>query len=218
MLILNGQQGGTSLGIPLHYMLVLPKEALLGNSYPLILCLHDLGQSSEVLLHQLSLALLSDEAHAAILIPDGRRSCFVDMAHGPCWATALGNDVLSRLQAIFHIRTECAGVIGIGTGALGAIQIAKKTERTRFVCAMVDPAMETPFIWDDKLWPSRQEWLGVFDGKQEEWLALFRMENDEQSKFHGEKTISEKLTQAFSFCSEQMMSEWGSECDENDDH
>lgn len=207
MLILKGQQGGTSLGIPLHYILVLPKEALLGESYPLILCLHDLGQSSEALLYNLSFAPLADEMHIAILIPDGRRSCFVDMAHGPCWATALGNDVLSRLQTSFRIRTECAGVIGIGTGALGAMQIAKKTERTRFVCAMVDPAMEMPFICDEKLWPSRQEWLGVFEGKQEEWLALNRLENNEQSRFHGDKTISEKLMQAISFCSEQVMSE-----------
>lgn len=198
MLILRGRQSGTRLGIPLHYALVLPEEALSGERYPLILCLHDLGQSGETLLPRLS--GLADELHVGILLPDGRRSCFADMAHGPCWATALATDVLGRLQVSLRILLDRAGVIGIGTGALGAMQLAKRARAARFVCATVNPALDTPFAWDEKRWPSQGEWLGVFDGQQAEFRYLIR--EAENALFQGDE--QEKLRQAFAFCAERL--------------
>lgn len=198
MLILRGRQSGTCLGIPLHYTLTLPGEALSGERYPLILCLHDLGQSGETLLPRVS--GLADELHVGILLPDGRRSCFADMAHGPCWATALATDVLSRLQASLRILPERAGVIGIGTGALGAMQLARRAKAARFVCAAVNPALDTPFAWDEKRWPNHGEWLGVFEGRQAEFRSLIR--KAENAFFQGDER--EKLRQAFVSCAEKI--------------
>lgn len=169
MLMLDGKEHRSGLGFPCHYTVVLPERAVRGEASPLILCLHDLGESRETLLYEMGLGVLADELGVALLIPDGRRSCFLDMAHGPAWATFFAGEQVRRMQHDFRLRIDRMGVAGIGAGALGALQICRLTGATQFVCAAVDPAFEMVDRCDEAQWPRAQEWMGVFDNCADRW-------------------------------------------------
>ena len=99
MLTVHGWQRAKTLGFPVRYDLALPDAALEGARVPVTLLLHDLGQGLTQWRDQARLARLVEGFQVALLMPEGRRSCFVDMAHGPQWNAFLRRELLGETLA-----------------------------------------------------------------------------------------------------------------------
>lgn len=166
MILLHGHTDAPSLHFPADYVLALPDTAAEGCRPPLALLLHDLGKSSEQWLYSVRPEYVVDSTGTALLIPEGRRSCFLNMAMGPAWGDYLQKDLLPAVKKQVCLSAAPPVVIGKGSGALGALQFATAME---CFCALLDPDTVSPFIWDSAVWPKGKEWAGVFAGLQEHW-------------------------------------------------
>lgn len=101
----------------------------------------------------------------ALVIPDGRRTCFLDLAHGPCWNTFLHQELLPQLCSSLPCDASNLSVLGVGTGALGALMLA----RAGLSCALIDPCTTDVLSRDSMRWPREEEWLSLFDGQTPVW-------------------------------------------------
>lgn len=165
MIIMDGQSVSRTLNFPDTYTVMLPDTALQGKRCPMVICLHDLGQDHQQLLYAAAAAELPDCLGVALVIPNGRRSCFLNMAHGPRWLDDVSQDLPRRLQAAMPVDPDRMSVIGLGAGALAALQMA----RCGVPCGLIDPCTADPLAWNSSRWPRKEEWLGVFEDKAGDW-------------------------------------------------
>ncbi len=167
MLLMNGSiLHSDVLHFPEQYAVALPRKAVDGARVPLALVLHDLGAGREDVLHNVRLERLVEETQTALVLPEGRRSCFLDMAHGPRWSAFLKDELLPVLHAQMGLDTSDPLAAGIGAGALGALRLAADGGMR---AALIDPVLEDAFGWNKARWPKQAEWLSVFEDRQEEW-------------------------------------------------
>ena len=165
MLVIDAKARAQCLNFPNAHTVLLHDEALEGKCAPLVLCLHDLGYDREEFKSQARLAVLTERYAVALTMPDGRRSCFLNMAHGPRWNDYLSRDLLPLLCRTFPVNGDRVGVIGLGTGALGALQLA----RQGLPCVLIEPEVGDAVEYHSSRWPSETEWRGVFEGRGADW-------------------------------------------------
>lgn len=163
MIFLDGGGRTRTMRFPTSYTLLLPQHMPAGEKIPLVLCLHALGEDRMPLVHAACAENLPDRLGMALVIPDGRRSCFLNMSHGPAWNTWLKDELLPNLRTTFHCRA--AGVVGVDAGALGALALA----REGLPCALISPCTSDAAAWHADRWPRHAEWLGVFEGQENAW-------------------------------------------------
>ena len=166
MLMMDGWMRSSVLHLPVQYTVALPQKALRGERAPLILLLHDLGEGRDQWRDTVRLAMLVEKHQLALVMPDGRRSCFQDMAHGPQWNTWLTSELPDCLGSTLCVNGVQVGAVGIGIGALGAFRFA--AERKTDACAAIDPSADTVLAWHADEWPHQREWEGVF-GSGDKW-------------------------------------------------
>lgn len=166
MILLNGSINAPSLHFPSEYALALPNCVLEGKKAPLALLLHDLGKGREQWIHSVRLEALVEEYQIALLMPEGRRSCFLNMPMGPCWSRFLKDDLIPGVQGQLCLSDAPVSLIGLGSGALGTLQLAADTG---FFCAAIEPDYTSPFSWQKDLWPKEREWAAVFEGQTQQW-------------------------------------------------
>lgn len=126
------------LGFPMQYRLALPDAASGGEAFPAVLCLHDAGKDGGQFLKEARLEALVEKHRLALILPDGRLSCFVDMAHGPSWGRALAEGLLPDIWMALSVQPARCGVLGVGTGAFGAACLAAGYQQAIAACAAVD--------------------------------------------------------------------------------
>ena len=132
----------------------------------MVLLLHGLGRGREEWIHSVRLEMLTEEYGLALVLPEGRRSCFLDMREGPCWNTYLREDLIPALRQQLCLSDAPPAVIGLDSGALGALQLAAKAG---LFCAAIDPDPVSPFVCQPSRWPLETEWAGVFEGGEADW-------------------------------------------------
>lgn len=172
MIVMNCHTRSSVLHFAAEYSLALPDTAVLGEGVPAALLLHDLGEGREQWLYGAGLQKLTEETGFAFVIPEGRRSCFQNMAEGPQWEDYLVRELLPAAAERNGLKTDACPVIGIGAGALGAFRLAADHG---FYCAALEPVCEPAFAYGCPEWAGgEKEWAGVFKGREKEWdRALF---------------------------------------------
>ena len=167
MLLIEGRYDARTLHFPCNYDVLLPDAALNGARCPAALWLHDLGEDRHTLLHEAAPGRLVDELGLALILPEGRRSCFLNMAHGPRWHDFLALELIPLMSVTFPVDREKTGVIGKGAGALGALALAKRG----LPCTLIRPEVCDADGWDRQRWPHEGEWKGVFEGQADAWQS-----------------------------------------------
>lgn len=159
MIVVNARAHAKCLNFPNACTLLLPEIKEEGERFPFIFCLHDLGEDRWQCIRKARLEKLAEKYGVALVIPDGRRSCFLNMAHGPRWNDYLMQDLSEQLRSTFPLK-DSMGVAGAGTGALGALALARRG----VPCTLVEPKLRDAVTCDSSRWPREAEWRGVFDG------------------------------------------------------
>lgn len=167
MIVLDARARTECLGFPNAYTLLLPERAVKGKRFPLILCLHDLGQDRWQCMRKANPEEFVEKSGVAVILPDGRRSCFLNMAHGPRWNDYLLQGLIGQACDTFPLEKGRVGVIGTGTGALGALMLARRGVS----CALVEPEIRDVTDRDEMRWPREEEWRGVLEERREDWQA-----------------------------------------------
>ena len=167
MLLIEGRCDSRILRFPCNYDVLLPNAALTGARCPSALWLHDLGEDRHALFHEAAPGRLVDELSLALILPEGRRSCFLNMAHGPRWHDFLALELIPLIGETLTVDGGKTGVIGKRAGALGALALAKRG----LPCALIRPETYDVDGWDCRRWPIEGEWKGVFEGQADQWRS-----------------------------------------------
>lgn len=165
MILLEGTRRSQTLNFPNAYTVLLPDAPRAGERFPLVLCLHDLGEDRQSMAYAIHSATLPGQMRTALVIPDGRRSCFLDMAHGPRWNAYLERELLPALCASMPCDSSRLSVLGLGAGALGALALARRG----LPCVLIDPCTQDPLARNAMRWPCEAEWLSLFEGREAQW-------------------------------------------------
>lgn len=165
MIVLDARSHAKYLNFPNAYTVLLPEKAAGERRFPLILCLHDLGKDRWQCMRELCLEEIVEKSGVALVLPDGRRSCFLNMAHGPRWSDYLIRELAVQLCHTFPLKSESVGVLGVGAGALGALALA----RQGIPCALVEPELRDVVAFDSLRWPREMEWRSVMEGQEAKW-------------------------------------------------
>ena len=190
MMMLDSWMNSKILHFPVKYNVYLPDATAEGEAFPLALLLHDLGHGREQFMFQARLEKLVEHYQVGLVVPEGRRSCFLNMAHGPQWADWLGAELIPWLQQTVCVG-ECVGVIGVGSGGLGALSLVQ------LHAVLIDPDLQASKKWDPQRWPHKKEWLGVFEGKPDADASSADI------ICGGADDLEDKLNQALSVCLER---------------
>ncbi len=111
MIVVDGRARTNYLKFPNAYTLLLPERAGKGERMPFVLCLHDLGQDRWQCLREMDAQELVERLGIALVLPDGRYSCFLNMAHGPRWNDYLGQELPAQLCHTFALDRKKTGVL-----------------------------------------------------------------------------------------------------------
>ena len=168
MILMDGRRDNRMFRFPESFSLVLPDECAADFRAPLVMLLHDLGSNRDQWTYGANQDALTEKHHMAFLIPDGRRSCFLDMQEGPAWNRYLRDELWDDISSQFNVDGTVRRVIGIGTGALGAISLASEG---RFDAVALEPDVGSVTAPLPERWPRQQEWIGVFGASGEKWLS-----------------------------------------------
>lgn len=165
MIVVDSRMQTKYLNFTNAYTLLLPERAVKGERFPLILCLHDLGGDRWQCMREMDTEDLVERLGIALVLPDGRRSCFLNMAHGPRWSDYLAQELLVRLCHTFPLERQKTGVVGVGAGALGALALA----RQGIPCALTEPRLGEALSCDGSCWLRAAEWSSVLEGCEAQW-------------------------------------------------
>jgi len=165
MIVVDGRSGTKYLKFPNAYTLLLPESMGKGERLPLILCLHDLGWDRWRCMREMCAESLVESLGIALVLPDGRRSCFLNMAHGPRWNDYLAQELFVRLCRTFPLESKRTGVLGVGAGALGALELAKRG----IPCALAEPGISDALTCGSRYWPNKAQWCGALKGREADW-------------------------------------------------
>lgn len=165
MIVVDGRMQTKYLSFPNAYTLLLPESAVKGERFPLVLCLHDLGGDRWQCMREMRAEDLVERFGIALVLPDGRRSCFLNMAHGPRWSDYLAQELFVRLCRTFPLDCKKTGVLGTGAGALGALALA----RQRIPCVLAEPRLGDTLARDGSCWLREAEWSSVLEGRRSDW-------------------------------------------------
>ncbi len=169
MIVVDARVHAKYLNFTNAYTLFIPEAMADGKRFPLVLCLHDLEKDRWRCMQKGNLEELAERLEVALVMPDGRRSCFLNMAHGPRWNDYLLQELAVQLCNTFPIESGNVGVIGAGTGALGALALAGQG----IPCVLVEPEIRDIEGRDSRRWPREAEWRGVFEGRREYWKPSY---------------------------------------------
>ena len=119
-----------ALGRDAQLTVLLPNEAAKPSRvrYPVLYLLHGLGDSADTWLNRTSLERYGDDHKMAIVLPNGARSFYCDMAYGDAYYTHISQEVSAFCEALFPVSKdpEYRYIAGNSMGAYGACKIALK--------------------------------------------------------------------------------------------
>lgn len=162
MICIQGQARPQFLGFPSSFLVMLPDAASLGRAFPAVLCLHDVGRDSSWFHLNARMEAMVEKHRLALILPDGRNSCFADMEQGPSWGKALAEGLMPLVRNTFPMKDGEAGILGVGTGGWAAARLSAQRPRLFTACATVDM---TPYL-------AEQYACGELTGPGE-WAAIF---------------------------------------------
>ena len=119
-----------ALGRDSQLTVLLPNDAAKASNtrYPVLYLLHGLGDSADTWLNRTSLERYGDDHKMAIVLPNGARSFYCDMAYGDAYYTHISREVPEFCESIFPVSRDpkYRYIAGNSMGAYGACKIALK--------------------------------------------------------------------------------------------
>jgi putative tributyrin esterase len=105
--------------------------------YPVLYLLHGMSDDYTIWLRRTSIERYLMNVPLIVVMPDGGRGFYCDAAHGYQYETALGVELVDRIDRTFPTRAERAGrcVAGLSMGGYGAVHYAL-TFPDRFAAAV----------------------------------------------------------------------------------
>ncbi|MBQ6351877.1 MAG: prolyl oligopeptidase family serine peptidase [Lentisphaeria bacterium] len=103
-----------------------PPRASGRRSYPVVYLLHGLCGDHRTWLANTALEHLTQNLNLAVVMPDGERGFFTDMAHGPRYGEFFSRELPGIAASLFPVSTrreECF-VAGASMGGYGALRLA----------------------------------------------------------------------------------------------
>lgn len=129
----------------------------ISEPYPLILLLHGGGGDSSQL-NSFYRPLIEDSwkrgalSPAIIVTPTAGRSFYMDYKDGSqMWETFILEELLPELRNRYNLKTDAAGtfIMGISMGGMGALRMAFKHPSLFAAVAVMEPAIEPAFSYDE---------------------------------------------------------------------
>lgn len=168
------------LGRDADLIVLLPNGAArhTGHRYPTLYLLHGLSDSAHSWINRTALERYCDDHALAVVLPNGARSFYCDMAYGDAFYTHISREVPDFCEAVFPVTTDAAYryIAGNSMGGYGACKIALKNPGRFAKVGTLSGVMEIQDMVD-KL-PLRNDWTLCFGGntvpEQEELFFLLR--------------------------------------------
>ncbi len=116
------------LGRDVTLQVLLPKHVPEQTRIPVLYLLHGLSDCSTTWLNRTSLERYADNYNMVIVLPDGARSFYCDMAYGDAYYTHISKEVIELCERLFPVATDAAHrfIAGNSMGGYGALKIALK--------------------------------------------------------------------------------------------
>ena len=88
--------------------------------------LHGLGDDHTIWLRRTALERYVGSLPLAVVMPDGGRGFYCDAAEGYAYETAIGVELVDRIDATFHTRKDASSrfIAGLSMGGYGAFKLA----------------------------------------------------------------------------------------------
>lgn len=155
--------------------------------FPVLYLLHGLSDDYTIWLRRTSIERYVANLPLIVVMPDGGRGFYCDAAHGYQYETALGVELVDRMDRTFPTRAERSGrcVAGLSMGGYGAIHYAL-TFPEKFAAAVSHSGAlafgHKSTSWDEKpVAPEFQRVLGEdFVGGKNDLFALAEVSDKEK--------------------------------------
>ncbi len=171
-LLLSRSFQSSALGGPMAYSIYLPsdREADPGRRYPVVYLLHGVGDSERSYpkaggVEPTMDALVADGEIAPMIVvmPDGKRSWYVDSPENGPYETAIVRDLIRHIEATYPAagRSSARFITGHSMGGFGALRLAFKHPETFGAVAAMSAA-----LWDrvDSGFELPDDLEGIFAG------------------------------------------------------
>ncbi len=115
-----------TLGIQSSANVMLPNDIKPGERLPVLYLLHGLSDDHTIWQRRTSLERYLESYRLAVVMPNGHRSFYTDMAHGEKYFTYMADELPQLMQGFFPIARERAlnFVAGLSMGGYGAFKLA----------------------------------------------------------------------------------------------
>ena len=169
MIKLKGSFFSRCLGRDARVTVLLPREAWEnpGKRYPVLYLLHGLTDCGESWLARTSLERYAEELGLAIVLPDGARSFYCDMAYGDAYYTHISREVPEFCENLLPVAREAEGrfLAGNSMGAYGACKIALREPGRFQKVGLFSGVLDIQAMVDEMPELSR-DWLLCFGGSR----------------------------------------------------
>jgi len=116
-----------SLGKAMAANIILPENNMAGP-YPVFYLLHGLSDDHTIWARRTSIERYVQDLPLIVVMPDGGRSFYCDMAEGGAYESSIVKDLIGFVDATFHTRHNREGRVlgGLSMGGYGAAKLALK--------------------------------------------------------------------------------------------
>jgi putative tributyrin esterase len=116
-----------SLGKAQAANIILP-ETNRGGPYPVFYLLHGLSDDHTIWMRRTSIERYVQDLPLIVVMPDGGRSFYTDMAEGGAYESSIVKDLIGLIDATFHTKHNREGRVigGLSMGGYGAAKLALK--------------------------------------------------------------------------------------------
>ena len=161
MKVILPQRAATQIGM----------ESVAGRElYPVLYLLHGLSDDHTIWSRRTSIERYAAAYPLAVVMPDGDRSFYMDMAHGGRYDAFLTQELPSLVCDFFPIsrRREDTFIAGLSMGGFGALKSALKYPERYAAGAGISSVLGIDFLYRNSLVTDHREFDDVF-GSEERW-------------------------------------------------
>lgn len=114
------------------------------RTFPVLYLLHGLSDNHSIWMRRTSIERYVSECDAAVIMPDGERSFYTDMASGARFFTFLSEELPRIVGGFFPIsnRREDTFVAGLSMGGYGALKLALRFPERYAGCGALSPVTD----------------------------------------------------------------------------
>ncbi|HJE14703.1 MAG TPA: esterase family protein [Lapidilactobacillus dextrinicus] len=127
---------------------IIPDQLTEGRKLPVLWLLHGLGDNGSCWQRKTNLEQLASKYQLCIVMPDGGRSFYTNMAYGGRYWDYLTQELIPQMRAYLPISTEAATnyIAGNSMGGYGALKLALKKTDWFSAVAAISPVVDLSVV------------------------------------------------------------------------